>query len=80
FETPIIEANAVNIPDRNAVGFQFDVPLAQLAPGSYICQVNVIDDAGGTFTFPRMAMMITAPVAAPAVPAATPTAAAKPGE
>ncbi len=79
-ETPIIEANAVNIPDRNAVGFQFDVPLAQLAPGSYICQVNVIDDAGGTFTFPRMAMMITAPVAAPAVPAATPTAAAKPGE
>jgi VWFA-related protein len=80
FETPLIEANAVNIPDRNAVGFQFDVPLAQLAPGSYICQVNVIDDAGGTFTFPRMAMMITAPVAAPAVPAATPTAAAKPGE
>ncbi|NUQ28737.1 MAG: VWA domain-containing protein [Acidobacteriaceae bacterium] len=80
FETPLIEANAVNIPDRNAVGFQFDVPLAQLAPGSYICQVNVIDDAGGTFTFPRMAMMITAPVAAPPVPAATPTAAAKPGE
>ncbi|MGO4209299.1 VWA domain-containing protein [Terriglobus sp. 2YAB30_2] len=80
FETPLIEANAVNIPDRNAVGFQFDVPLAQLAPGSYICQVNVIDDAGGTFTFPRMAMMITAPVAAPAVPVATPTAAAKPGE
>jgi len=80
FETPLIEANAVNIPDRNAVGFQFDVPLAQLAPGSYICQVNVIDDAGGTFTFPRMAMMITAPLAAPAVPAATPTAAAKPGE
>ena len=80
FETPLIEANAVNIPDRNAVGFQFDVPLAQLAPGNYICQVNVIDDAGGTFTFPRMAMMITAPLAAPAVPAATPTAAAKPGE
>lgn len=78
FETPLIEANAVNIPDRNAVGFQFDVPLAQLAPGSYICQVNVIDDAGGTFTFPRMAMMITAPVA-PA-PTTTPTAAAKPGE
>ncbi|WP_263415372.1 VWA domain-containing protein [Terriglobus albidus] len=78
FETPLIEANAVNIPDRNAVGFQFDVPLAQLAPGSYICQVNVIDDAGGTFTFPRMAMMITAPVA-PA-PTPTPTATVKPGE
>ncbi|WP_263410313.1 VWA domain-containing protein [Terriglobus tenax] len=79
FETPLVEANAVNIPDRNAVGFQFDVPLSQLAPGSYICQINVIDDAGGTFTFPRTAMMITAPPAA--APAAAPaTSTAKPGQ
>lgn len=79
FETPLVEANAVNIPDRNAVGFQFDVPLSQLAPGSYICQINVIDDAGGTFTFPRTAMMITAPpAAAPAAALATSTA--KPGQ
>lgn len=72
FETPLVEANAVNIPDRNAVGFQFDIPLEKLAPGNYICQVNVIDDAGGTFTFPRMALMVTAPPLAPAP--------AKPGE
>jgi hypothetical protein len=29
-----------------------------LKPGTYVCQVNVIDDAGGSFTFPRMAMRI----------------------
>jgi len=29
------------------VAFQFDVPLTQLKPGTYVCQVNVIDDAGG---------------------------------
>jgi hypothetical protein len=44
-----------------------------LKPGDYICQVNVIDDAGGSFAFPRMALRITAPpkpVAAPAAAAA----------
>jgi hypothetical protein len=46
-----------------------------LKPGTYVCQVNVIDDAGGSFTFPRMALKITPPLA-PAAPAATPVAAA----
>jgi len=73
YETPTVEATAINIPERDAVGFQFDVPLAGLKAGTYICQVNVIDDAGGSFSFPRMAMRVTA-AAAPA--AATPVAAA----
>jgi hypothetical protein len=74
FETPMVEATAINIPERGAVAFQFDVPLAQLKPGTYVCQVNVIDDAGGSFSFPRMAMMVTAPSAAAPVnaPAITP--------
>ncbi|HZY62004.1 MAG TPA: VWA domain-containing protein [Edaphobacter sp.] len=58
YETPLITANAINIPERDAVGFQFDVPLTQLKPGTYICQVNVIDDAGGSFSFPRLALMV----------------------
>jgi len=70
YETPIVEATAINIPERDAVGFQFDVPLAGLKPGTYVCQVNVIDDAGGSFTFPRMALRIIPP----ATPAATPVA------
>jgi len=69
YETPLVQAEAINTPLRDAVAFQFDVPLTQLAPGTYICQVNVIDDAGGSFSFPRMAMMVrpgAAPVVAPA--------------
>lgn len=63
YETPLVEATAVNVPERGAVAFQFDVPLAQLKPGTYVCQVNVIDDAGGSFTFPRLALMVQAPAA-----------------
>ncbi len=68
YETPLVEASTVNIPGRNAVGFEFDVPLTQLNSGTYVCQVNVIDDTGGSFSFPRMALRITAsapPVVAP---------------
>jgi VWFA-related protein len=70
YETPMVEADAINIPERDAVGFQFDVPLTGLKPGTYVCQVNVIDDAGGTFTFPRMALRVTPPAAAGTTPVA----------
>ncbi len=79
YETPVVEAKAINIPERDAVAFQFDVPLAQLKPGTYVCQVNVIDDAGGSFSFPRMAMRLqpgVAPLVAPAV--GSPSAAVSP--
>jgi VWFA-related protein len=68
YETPLVTANVVNTPDRGAVAFQFDVPLAQLKAGTYICQVNVIDDADGSFSFPRMALRVT-PAAVTATPA-----------
>jgi VWFA-related protein len=70
YETPLVEATAINIPERNAVGFQFDVPLAGLKPGTYVCQVNVIDDAGGNFSFPRMALRVTPAAAGGATPVA----------
>jgi VWFA-related protein len=78
YETPLVQANSLNVPDRQAVSFQFDVPLTQLKPGTYVCQVNVIDDAGGSFSFPRMAMKVqaaaAAPVPVPAAPAPVTTA------
>jgi VWFA-related protein len=80
YETSLITADVVNVPQRNAVAFQFDVPLTGLKPGTYICQVNVIDDAGGSFSFPRMALRVqpaTPATAAPA-PAAAPPAASAP--
>ena len=75
YETPLVEANDINTRARNAVAFQFDVPLAQLKPGLYTAQVNVIDDSGGSFTFPRTALLIrdSQPTTPPA-PAATPGA------
>jgi VWFA-related protein len=74
YETPLVEADRINIPERGAVAFQFDVPLTQLKPGTYVCQVNVIDDAGGSFSFPRMAMRVQAGAVAPVVPAVAPQA------
>ena len=65
FETPLIEARQLNAPERKAAVFQFDVPLAQLKPGFYTCQVNVIDDAGGTFSFPRLPILIREKPTAP---------------
>ncbi|TCK72640.1 VWA domain-containing protein [Acidipila rosea] len=62
YETPLVEATRLNIPGRSAVAFQFDVPAAQLQPGLYTCQINVIDDAGGNFTFPRMALLVKQPL------------------
>jgi len=70
FETALVTATALNDPTRDAAVFQVDVPLTLLKPGMYLCQVNVIDDAGGSFMFPRLALKVMVPVAAtPAVAA-----------
>lgn len=61
FETPMLQATQINEPARDAVAFQLDVPLTDLEPGLYLCQVNVIDDARGSFMFPRLALLVRAP-------------------
>lgn len=58
YETPAISSDQLNAPERKAVVFQLDVPLTQLKPGFYTCQVNVIDDAAGQFRFPRLALLV----------------------
>jgi len=58
YETPMLQADQVNVPDRKATAFELDVPLAELKPGFYTCQVNVIDDAAGKFVFPRVALLV----------------------
>jgi hypothetical protein len=61
FETPVVQATALNEAGRDAVAFALDVPLDSLKPGSYIGQLNVIDDAGGSFAFPRFAVLVKEP-------------------
>jgi hypothetical protein len=70
YETPLVQAKAINVENRDAVAVEMDVPLAGLKPGAYLCQLNVIDDAGGSFAFPRFAVLVrdAAPAAAPAQP------------
>jgi VWFA-related protein len=58
YESQLVEANELNVPDRKAAAFQLDIPLTQLKPGFYTCQVNVIDDAGARFLFPRLALLV----------------------
>ncbi|HEV3207318.1 MAG TPA: VWA domain-containing protein [Terriglobales bacterium] len=58
YETPLLESQQLNAPERKAAIFQLDVPLTQLKPGFYTCQVNVIDDAAGQFRFPRLALLV----------------------
>jgi hypothetical protein len=57
-ETPVVAKTSVDVPDRKAVLFQFEVPADKFEPGLYTCQVNVIDEAGGNFAFPRMQMYV----------------------
>ena len=58
YQTALVENRELNAPDRHAAVFQLDVPLSQLKPGFYTCQVNVIDDAGGKFLFPRVGLLV----------------------
>jgi hypothetical protein len=75
YETPLVVAKEINNVSKDAVAFQLEVPLADLKPGLYTCQVNVIDDTGGGFTFPRLALLVKPGngTAAPAAPATTST-------
>jgi VWFA-related protein len=61
YETPEVQAREINVAGRDAVAVQLDVPLTGLKPGEYICQLNVVDDAAGSFAFPRFAMLVRPP-------------------
>jgi hypothetical protein len=66
YETALVQAKAINVEGRDAVAIELDVPLTGLKTGQYLCQLNVIDDAGGSFAFPRFAVLVKEPVAAQA--------------
>jgi len=46
-------------PNRPGVAsFSFQLPLAKMAAGQYTAQINVIDEAGKRFAFPRNAIVV----------------------
>ena len=69
YETPLVEVHDWTYPDRKAAAFQLEVASTQLKAGWYTCQINVVDDAGGTFAFPRLPLLIRSAESAPAAAA-----------
>jgi VWFA-related protein len=65
YETKPLEATELTDFSRKAVVFQIELPLDSFPPGLYACQVNIVDDAAGSFAFPRTVLMIRAPEAPP---------------
>jgi VWFA-related protein len=57
-QTELVTAQQMNVSDRKAVSFEMIVPPGALEPGLYTCQINVIDDAAGTFAFPRFSLYV----------------------
>jgi VWFA-related protein len=64
FETPIVERDTLDVTDRKAAVFQFEVPADQFKPGLYTCQVNIIDEVASAFTFPRIELYVRPAAAA----------------
>jgi VWFA-related protein len=60
FETPLVERAVVDDAQRRAVVFQFQVPASQFTPGTYTCQVNIIDAVANRVAFPRLTFMVRA--------------------
>jgi VWFA-related protein len=58
FETPLVERAQIDASDRRAAVFQFEIPAGQFTPGLYTCQVNIVDEVAGRFTFPRLAVFV----------------------
>jgi hypothetical protein len=41
-----------------AVPVALEVPLKDVAPGRYTCQINVVDEIGRKFAFPRANLVV----------------------
>jgi hypothetical protein len=58
FETPVVDRTTIDEPNRRAVIFQFEVPAEQFKPGTYTCQINIIDSIASTVAFPRLSFVV----------------------
>jgi len=58
FEVGPVEATHLAATRPGAAPVQIQVPLKDLAPGRYICQIDVIDQLGRKFAFPRAPLVI----------------------
>lgn len=57
-ETPVVARTVVDVPNRQATLFQFEIPADAFEPGLYTCQINVFDEVAGQFAFPRLTFYV----------------------
>jgi hypothetical protein len=69
YETPLVQAKAINVEGRDAVAIELDVPLAGSSPAVHL-PVECDRRRGGSFAFPRFAVLVREPAAAPPAAAA----------
>lgn len=53
FESPTVRAGRLSAERPGVLPVNLQIPVNKLEPGKYICQVNVIDEFGKKFAFPR---------------------------
>jgi len=58
FEIGPLDATQLAGTRPEAVPVKFQVPLKDLAPGRYVCQINVVDEVGRKFAFPRAPLVL----------------------
>jgi hypothetical protein len=58
YESTPVRVTELAANRSQTVPFQFQVPLKDLGPGEYTCQLNVIDELGKKFAFPRAPMVL----------------------
>ncbi|HEX4167220.1 MAG TPA: VWA domain-containing protein [Bryobacteraceae bacterium] len=71
FETPPVRASRLSDKREATLPVWLQVPTNSVKPGRYQCQVNLIDEFGRKFAFPRSPIAVTAAAAANPIPAKT---------
>ena len=62
FETAPVQLSRFDSKRDNTIQVRFETALKQLKPGRYTCQLNLIDQLGGKFAFPRASLVVLADV------------------
>ena len=60
FETPAVRVNRVNSKRQGVIPVRLQAQLKTLPAGQYVCQINVIDQLGHKFAFPRSSIVVLA--------------------
>ena len=58
FESEPLRVSAMAHERRRTVPVEFQVPLSELSPGEYVCQVNAVDEFGQKFAFRRAPLVV----------------------